>query len=363
MANRRLEVLYNASAVPQRRAGAGVYTLELGRALSARPTLDLRVLSPRETGFGQQIRTPEHTARRIAWEELSLTRSASLGNADVYHGAHFFVPKGGPPSVATVHDLTFFRIPRRYGAAHRAYYRHLARAAARADRIIVPSTAVAADCLRYLGYPPERLRVVAEAPRAGLCPATDAEVGAFRLRHGLRGPYFACLGTAEPGKRAIDAIRAMPALRDLQPGLVLALAGNAGALSAALMREVDRLGLQDSVRFLGYLPDGDLAPFLTGATALVFPSLYEGFGLPPLEALACGAPVITTNAPAMNAVLTAGALFVPPRDPPAIARAAGSLLDPGRRENLAAAGREFVANFTWERAAEETESVYRELVR
>lgn len=361
MANRRLQVLYNASAVPERRAGAGVYTLELGRALDARPGLELAVLSARDTGFGRQVRTPAQTARRIAWEELSLGRSGALDDVDVYHGPHFFVPRSSVPSVATVHDLTFFRIPRRYGWAHCLYYRRLARTAARADRIIVPSAAVAGDCVRYLGYAPERIRVIAEAPRAGLGPANAAEVAGVRRRHGIEGPYFACLGTAEPGKRAVDAIRAMPAVLEARPGAVLAVAGNPGALSGALGREVERLGLGTSVRFLGYLPDEDLAAFLSGAVALIFPSLYEGFGLPPLEALACGTPVIASDAPAMNAVLGAGTLFVPPRDPVAIARAALGLLQGGQRVELAAEGRAFAATFSWQRAAEETESVYREV--
>lgn len=361
MANRRLQVVYNASAVPERRAGAGVYTVELGCALSGRPGLELTVLSARDTGFGRQVPTPAQTARRIAWEELALGRSGALGGADVYHGPHFFVPRSPVPSVTTVHDLTFFRIPRRYGWAHRLYYRRLARTAARAERIIVPSGAVAGDCVRYLGYAPERIRVISEAPRAGLRPASDAEVAGFRRRLGIEGPYFACLGTAEPGKRAVDAIRAMPAILERRPGAVLAVAGNTGALSGALGREVERLGLGESVRFLGYLPDEDLAAFLTGAVALIFPSLYEGFGLPPLEALACGTPVITTDAPAMNALLTAGTLFVPPRDPVTIARAALSLFEGGRRAELAAAGQAFAATFSWARAAEETESVYREI--
>ena len=361
MPNRRLQVLYNTSPVPQRRSRAGVYPLELGRALDTRPTVELTVLSPRDTGFGRQVRTPAQTARRIAWEEFALGRIGALDGADVYHGPHFFVPRTARPSVATVHDLTFFRIPRRYGRAHRLYYERLARAATRAGRIIVPSAAVAGDCVRYLGYPPERIRVIAEAPRAGLGPATEAEVADWRRRHAIEGPYFACLGTAEPGKRAVDAIRAMPAILGGWPGARLAIAGNPGPLSKALEREVQRLGLGGSVRFLGYLPDEDLAAFLSGAVALIFPSLYEGFGLPPLEALACGAPVITSDAPAMNAVLVAGALFVPPRDPGAIALSALSLAEGGRRADLAAAGRASAATFSWERAAEETESVYREV--
>lgn len=362
MSQRPIQVLYNASAVPERMAGAGVYTVELGRALAARGSLSLSVLSPRDPGFGRQLRTPSSTAHRIAWEESSLSTRPALRDADVYHGPHFFVPRSAPAAVATVHDLTFFRTPRRYDVAHRLYYRHLARTAARAGRIIVPSPAVAGDCVRFLGYPPKHVRVIAEAPRAGFQPATADEVAAFRHRNAVAGPYFACLGTAEPGKRAIDAVRALPAIRDRYPHALLLLAGNPGRLSAPLQREVNAYGLGEAVRFLGYLPDADLPAFLSAATALIFPSLYEGFGLPPLEALACGTPVVTTRAPAMDQVLTAGTLFLPPRDPAAIARACITLLEGSRRDELSAQGRAFASSFSWARAAEETEAVYRELV-
>lgn len=355
-----LGVFYNASALPRQEAGAGVYTLELGRALAARESLRLDVFAPRDPGFGIWTGTPGGLTGRLAWEEFQLGRLASLREADVYHGPHFATPRTNRPAVATVHDLTFFRLPKRYDAAHRAYYRRLARTAKRARRLIVPSGAVAADCVHYLGYPPERIRVVSEAPRAGLQPPGEAAVADFRRKHTIHGPYFACLGTAEPGKRAVDAIRAMSRILDHAPSAVLVLAGNPGPLSTPLQREAERLGVAGAVRFPGYLPDEDLAPFLGGAVALLFPSLFEGFGLPPLEALACGTPVVTTAVPAMDEVLGDGALFVPLRDPVALADAARSLLEPARREDLAARGLEFVRRFSWERAASETESVYRE---
>jgi alpha-1,3-rhamnosyl/mannosyltransferase len=354
-------VFYNASAVPQRPAGAGVYTLELGRSLAARDDVQLRTASPRDFGFGEWTPTPAGIVRRLLWEEWHLSRAPELSECDVYHGPHFLVPKTGIPSVATVHDLTFFRIPARYTFRHRRYYRHLARTAARAHRIIVPSAAVAGDCVKYLGYAPERIRVVAEAPRAGIGPADAGSLEAFRQRHAIAGSYFACLGTAEPGKRAVDAIRALPAILAKHADVTLALGGNVGPLTAPLAAEAQRLGVEQSVRFLGYVPDDQLSAFLTGATALIFPSVYEGFGLPPLEALACGTPVIATDAPALSELLRRGVSFVPRRDPRAIARACLRMLDAVERASLGAAGREFAARFSGERAAAETVAVYREV--
>ncbi len=357
-----LRVFYNASALPERPAGAGVYTVELGEALASRSDIELVVSAPRDPGFGAWQRSSLSIARRLAWEQRGLAGAVIASDTDVYHGLHFVVPKTNLPSVATVHDLTFFRFPRRYSFAHRAYYRRIAASSRRADRIVVPSAAVAGDVVRYLGYPPARIRVIAEAPRSWLRPADTAETAAFRARAGLEAPYFACLGTAEPGKRAIDSIRALPAIRESAPGSLLALAGNPGRLSQPLEREVAALGLQSAVRFLGYLPEQDLAAFLTGATALIFPSLYEGFGLPPLEAMACGTPVIATDAPAMSEVLRGGATLVPPGRPAEIAREAVRLLsEPERRAERSAAARDFAARFSWANAAEETVAVYREI--
>lgn len=364
MRGRAIRVFYNASSVPARPAGAGTYTLQLGRALAGLPGIDLVVASAENRAFGEHLQTPRTTLRRLRWEEFDLWRDRALAASDVYHGPHFFTPGSPVPSVATVHDLTFHRIPARYRVAHRLYYRHLAQTATRADRIIVPSAAVAGDCLRYLGYPGEQIRVIAEAPRAGLAPSSDAEIERFAASQGVRLPYFACVGTAEPGKRLVDAIRAMSAIRQVRPDVSLVVAGNTGPLSVSLERETARLGLTASVRFLGYIPDHDLAPLLTGATALIFPSLYEGFGLPPIEAMACGTPVITTQTPAMSEVLRHGATFVPLRDPAAIARRALEMLNSqGLRDERSKAAVEFAAGFSWHKAAVETASVYQELVR
>ncbi|MEO8538893.1 MAG: glycosyltransferase family 1 protein [bacterium] len=357
-----LRVFYNASAIPPRPAGAGVYTLELGRALTRLDGVELQVAAAVAPGFGQHIAVPDSRPSRIAWEEVALARCGSLRAADVYHGPHFFVPRTNVPAVATVHDLTFFRIPARYSLGRRLYYRHLAATATRADRIIVPSAAVANDVVRYLQYAPERVRVIAEAPRSWLAPARESAIADFKAKHNISNQYICALGTAEPGKRAVDVIRAMPEVVAAFPDCTLALAGNSGTLSLPLQREAERLGVASSVRFCGYVPDSELAAMLSGAVALVFPSLYEGFGLPPLEAMACGTPVVTTKAPAMNEILSGVALFVPARDPGAIAKQCLQLLrNASVRQEVAAAGLAHASRFSWDRAARETAAVYAEI--
>ena len=356
----------DASALPPRPAGAGVYMKELAGALAARPGLELVAFAPRPLPGCRHLAVPGGSpARRFAWQLRSLGPAAIAARADLLHGLHFYTPRRLPiPRVATIHDLTFFRIPRRYSTARRWYYRAIAFTARFADRVIVPSSAVAADAVRYLGLPAERIRVIPEAPRAGLRAAEPARVAAFRASRGLEAPYLLCLGTAEPGKRAVDAVRALPIIRERRPDVLLALAGNPGPLLGPLRREAARLGVADAVRFLGYVPDADLPALLTGAEALVFPSLFEGFGLPPLEAMACGTPVIAANAPAMSEVLQDAARLVPLRSPEAIAAEALRLLeDPAWRAELAHRSLQHAARFSWARTAELTEAVYRELVR
>jgi alpha-1,3-rhamnosyl/mannosyltransferase len=346
-----LRVVLDGSALPPRPAGAGIYTLELARALAARDDVDLILGSPRDTGPGRWVQTPSSPLARNLWQQRALPAI----DGDVIHGAHFAVPlRSRLPRVATVHDLTFFRVPRRYGWKHRSYYRGLAQLARRAERLIVPSRAVAGDVVRYLGYAPERMRVIPEAPRALACGPSPAATG-------RDGPYVLCLGTAEPGKRAVDAIRALAAMPEHdRPTLVLA--GNAGRLSEPLRRETARLGVEEWVVFAGYVEDGALGSLMSGAAALLFPSLYEGFGLPPLEAMALGTPVIATGAPAMTEVLGEAAAFVPLRDPGAIAREMMRILTDHRwREELVTRGYAKAAEYSWANTAEQTVSVYQEV--
>ncbi len=360
-----IRILLNISSLPERPAGAGVYAIELARALSRVPGVEVIAAAPRPLDGVEWLRVPPGgPLRRFAWEVCSLGGAMSRSEVALYHATHFYTPRRSPvPRVATIHDLTFFRLPRRYRLAHRQYYRAIARTARWAERVIVPSRAVASDAVRYLGIAPERIRVIPEAPREGLAPAPTGAVAAMRQRMSLERPYLLCLGTAEPGKRAVDAIRAMPAIHECHPGTLLALAGNPGDLSGALQREAHRIGVAGSVRFLGYVPDDDLAALFTGAEALVFPSLFEGFGLPPVEAMACGTPVIATRAPAMDDVLAGGAVFVEPRDPVAIAREVCAIIgDPAWRRELSARSLGCASKYSWKRAAGETVAVYQELV-
>lgn len=364
-----LRVCVNAVSVPPRPAGAGRYAIELICALEASGAVDALVVGPawlRTYGVPLTVEAPASGATaRTAWELTSLPWRVRKLEYDVFHGTHFTVPPGlGRPTVATVHDLTFYLLPRRYDALHRWYYRTIVQTAARADRIIVPSRSVADAFAEHFPLAKRRVRIVPEAPAPSFRPASPEAVAETLSRHHIEGQYLLCVGTGEPNKRAVDAIRALPLLLERGIECQVVLPGNPGRLSLPLAREADRLGVGKRVHFIGYVPDEELRALYTGAVALVFPSLVEGFGLPPLEAMACGTPVIATDAPAMDEVLRGAAIFVPRRDPRAIAEAATRLLtDPAWRAEWSARGQAHAAGYSWQRTAAETVAVYQEALR
>ena len=359
----RVRVLFSVMAAPRNPTGMGVYASELTGALAARADVALRIattrLSPADGSFS---RFPLRRSLIPFWEQLRLGPFRREG-VDLVHGALHSVPVVSKvPTVATIHDLGFWRLPSDHSWRSRTYHGLLARTARSARAIIVPSAVVADDVGRYLSYPASRIHVIPEAARSSLAPAAGAEMAALRARLREERPYLLCVSTLAPNKRTIDAIRAAALLRQSGKNVALLVAGNPHRMTGALQREVDRLGLGDAVRFLGYVPHEDLRALYSGAVALVFPSTFEGFGLPPLEAMACGTPVITTSVPAMSEVLAGAALFVPVAEPAAIAAAAARLLAScDERRQWSERSLEHAARFSWLRTAAETAAVYHEV--
>jgi len=267
--------------------------------------------------------------------------------------------------VVTFHDVTFFLLPERYPALRRAYFRAASRAGARlCDVAIAVSNTVRADLERHLQMPVERVRVVPLAAAPSYRPLDDANIkAAVRVRYGLPDRFILNVGALEPGKNHATLLRAFGRLKAQGLEAALVIAGPPAWRYELLLRQVDRLGLRDQVRFLDYVPAEDLLVLYNLADLFVFPSLYEGFGLPPLEAMACGLPVVASTAPALREVLDGAALLVHPLDVTALAEAMGLALgDEPLRSRLREAGLERAALFSWERTARETAAVYREVV-
>jgi glycosyltransferase involved in cell wall biosynthesis len=348
-------------------AGAGVYTYQLVRALAGVIESERLVAFARPGLFDDlgTVRTvhidPPSRPARLVWEQAVLPFHLRRLGIELLHSPHHHTPlaPGGPKRVVTVHDVTFLILRDRYPQARRLYMEGVTRAAVRlAGAIITPSNAVRRDVIERLGVRDERVVAIPEAPAPHFAPVTDAaRLAAAREKYGLPERYVLSVGSREPGKNRPALLRAFARLP--KRGLALAIAGQPAWRYEDEQRLVERLGLGERVRFLGYVPDADLPALYSGAEAFAFPSLYEGFGLPVLEAMACGTPVVTSDGSALAEVAGDAALLVDPRDTDALARALERLLaDEALRAELRARGLERAGDFSWERAARETLAVY-----
>jgi glycosyltransferase involved in cell wall biosynthesis len=365
-----LRVAVDATAVPARLTGAGVYTSRLLAALARRDDVDLDVFAARGSAAllaGPGLRLHQVAAARpgrparIAWSRLAAGRAARAAGARVLHGVHYELPlrgTGGLAQVVTVHDLTLVTHAEWHEPSKVWYFRRAMRhAVAAAERVLCVSAATARDATRHLGVPPERIDVTPLG--TDLAPATEAAVHDLRDRLGLTGPYLLGLGTLEPRKDLPTLVRAFATLAGELPH-TLVLAGLAGWGSGALAEAVAASGVADRVLLPGYVPEADKAALFTGADLFVYPSRYEGFGLPVLEAMACGVPVLTTTGGSLPEVAGDAALLVDPGEPDLLAGAMARLLgDPAARARLARRGRARAAAQTWERCAALTADAYR----
>jgi glycosyltransferase involved in cell wall biosynthesis len=232
--------------------------------------------------------------------------------------------------------------------------------ARRAARVIAVSAHTASDVVARLGVPPERVAVVPNAVGEEFRPEPDARVLAeFRAAKGLPERFVLFVGTLEPRKNVAGLLRAFARVAAAEPEVPLVIAGGKGWLYDEIFALHKQLGLGDRVRFTGYAAAEELPRLYAAATVFVYPSFYEGFGLPPLEAMACGTPVVASNASSLPEVVGEAGLTVDPRDEGALAAALLLLLrDPDRRAALRAAGLARAAGFSWARTVRETRAVY-----
>ena len=366
-----LRVAVDATAIPPRLTGAGVYAAKLLARFARRDDLDLEVFAAigsfaalaapglrlravRAAGLGRPM--------RIGWTQLAAGGAARRSGVQVLHGLHYELPlRAGLPTVVTVHDLTLVTHPEWHEAAKVRYFGWaLRRAVATADRVLCVSATTARDLAEHLGVGGDRVDVTPLG--TDLVPASDEEVALLRARIGLDGPYLLGLGTLEPRKDLPTLVRAFATLAAALPH-TLVLAGLAGWGSDELAEAVAASGAAERIRLTGYVPEQDKAALLSGADLLVYPSRYEGFGLPVLEAMACGTPVVTTTGGSLPEVAGDAALLVPPGDPEQLAAAVLELLgDQAAWADQARRGRARAAAFTWERCADLTATAYRKAV-
>ena len=301
---------------------------------------------------------------RIAWEQTALPLAAWTAQADLVHGLVNTLPLAmNAPGVVTVHDLSFLRLPERFPRHKRLYLSKLCRASVlKARRVIAVSKQTAADLLSQFGVDSGRVEVVYNGVSRRFQPLPAQDVCAFRQRMALPPRFLLYVGTLEPRKNLPHLLRAYAGWQAHSATgreVALVLAGAKGWGYQEIFRLVAELGLTGRVHFPGFLPEQDLCLWYNAADGFVYPSLFEGFGLPVAEAMASGAPVICSDAPSLQEVAGDAALIVPAQDQPALQNALERLYtEPDLAAQLQGRGIRQAGRFSWERAAIETIDVY-----
>jgi glycosyltransferase involved in cell wall biosynthesis len=310
----------------------------------------------------RRIRVVHPTLQPIA-DTLLVANALRGSTADLYHAIEFGQPlRTRLPVVVTVHDLIPFVMPRDYPWVRRARVLGL-RLLHRADAVIAVSDATRRDVLRFTSTDPARITVIPEGISPAFQPCADEAVRRLRDKFRLDGPFLLAVGTFDPRKRIAmlaDVVRRVRHDHDI----ALVIAGDQGTFTRAVTDELSRAGLDEHSRVIGHVSNDDLVALYTAAEVFVFTSAYEGFGLPPLEAMACGTPAVVFDNSSLPEVSGGAALLVPDGDANAMAAAVNRILDDAdERARRRSAGLVWTATFSWRRAAEMTDATYRAVVR
>jgi glycosyltransferase involved in cell wall biosynthesis len=375
-----LRVSLDVSAVPDRPVGAGHYILQLAHQLAVRPDVDLVLTSrsadrarwsPMVVEGNLLAAAPGPRPLRLVWEQVRLGRLLTSSEVVVHHGPHYTMPRHPPvPTVVTVHDLSFFDSPGWHERSKAVLFRRAIRRAAREAAVVMCPSQVTAEALaRWCTVAAEVVvaphgvdtaRFRPDDPSSG---GDAARLAAIDSRLTPGHPFLVFVGTLEPRKDVPTLIRAFSDIAWRHPETLLVLAGGRGWGADEVDAAVATSGLGQRVVQTGYVDDAAIPALLRSAAAVVYPSLYEGFGLPALEALACGATLVTTKGTAMDEVAGASALLFSPGDGSALADLLDVVLT-GRGDDRAASERralgfEIVDRHTWEASADLHVEAYR----
>jgi glycosyltransferase involved in cell wall biosynthesis len=364
-----VRLLLDVSAVPARPVGAGVYTVELVRELAARDVTDLHLvtrqadtlrwsdLAPKATLHPE---VPEARPRRLLWEQTGAPRLATRVGAHLWHGPHYTLPlRLGIPSVVTVHDLTFFEHPEWHERSKVAFFRSMIRSSTRRAGAVIAVSGHTRDRLQAVLAPTAPVIVAPHGvDHARFTPAAADDLPRLAAL-GIRPPYVAFAATLEPRKDVPTLVDAFARVAPDHPDLHLVLAGRDGWGAVAVRDAAAASGVTTRIARVGWMDDAVLPAFFRQAEAVAYPSLEEGFGLPALEALACGAVLMTTTGSAMEEVVGDAAVLVRPRDPAGLATAlTRALTDTTLRDRLRADGPRRAQDFTWAASVDQHLAAY-----
>ena len=336
------------------KTGIGYYTAELLAAM--------RQVAPQhdyiELEWGRDVNM--RLDRRLRWQQYEVPRKTRKTQAQLLHVTGFDAPLWHScPTILTVHDLIGMLFPQNLPPASRFYWsRWLPFTIRAADAIIADSVATRDDLNRLLGIPIQRIHVVYLGVQERFKPQPAERVSALRERYLLSRPFILYLGTLEPRKGIDTLIDAFAQIAGSH-AIDLIIAGKKGWWWNSLSAQIGRHNLEQRIHFLDYVPDEDLPTLFSAASLFAFPSRYEGFGLPVLEAMACGTPVVCANTSSLPEVTGDAAFLVPANNPTLLADTFRKVIDkPEIAARLSQTGRSRAAEFTWAKAAQTTLEVY-----
>ena len=369
-----MRVALDAIPLVAAKTGIGHYTDALAEALARIHTdHQYTLLSPFDFPFPVTAATPSNLSKVFLpvrsvfrrWWLVGLPALLQVSPFDLFHGTNYCIPVFAPcPTVVTVHDLSLFRRSQTHEDDNvRRGKRRIPLMIRRASMIIAPSEWTRGEVIEHFGIDPQRVRVIQEGARREMKPLPASESEGVLRRHAIDGPYLLYVGTIEPRKNLPVLLRAYDELLRTTPHRPrLVLCGGNGWKYDEVYRLVEELKLGEMVRFLGYVADEDLPALYSAAECFLYPSVYEGFGLPPLEAMACGTPVITSNASSLPEVVGEGGLMHDPEDVRALTIGMARVLgEADLRRHLREVGQSRAELFSWDRAARETQALYDEV--
>lgn len=364
-----VRIAIDAHMVGHRETGNETYVVNLLRGLAAGSgDEDFQVLTTDPRRLAGELHLPGQFRPVRVWPGLSVLRipfgmpaALKTNHADLLHATYILPPRAPCPMVVTVHDLSFFPFPEALSARARLVLRWLVPVSVRtARRVIAISESTKQDLVRYCRVSPEKIRVTYLAADAQFRPDASDDIG--DLPSGVRRPYLLAVGNLEPRKnlsRLIDAFVSLTRDRGFEGQLVLA--GNRGGTSRQLAQRLRLLGIESRVVITGYVTRRQLQTLYNQAAVFVYPSLYEGFGLPAIEAMASGCPVVASNVTALPEVVDDAALTVDPRSTEQLLEAIDAVIKrPALAQRLRGKGLIRASAFSWQRTAQQTRAVYAE---